>query len=434
MLSKAASNALLKTLEEPPGHVVFVLATTDPQKVLPTIRSRTQHFEFHLFSADELADHVRWVAEDAGLEVTPDGLAHAVRRGAGSARDALSALDQIAAGGHVSDDQAPVSEVLEALADRDAARALVALAGAIATGRDPQDLAQSLLDRLRNAFLSLMAPELVQLTEDERAAVAGQAERLRAPAVVRALEVLGEAMVEMREAPDARVPLEVAVIRLARADADVTPAALLERIERLEQGMTSRPSAPAEPVAAPEAPPTPTRPALGAHRTGGRTRAKTPPEPDTTEEPPAQAAPVATIPSRDDLTLAWGDTILAGLAPATKARFGAGRFIEGDGATAVFALPNAAHRDVCEGRRGEVEAALAKHFGGPVPLRLVVESDGGDAPVPETPSNAPKAAPPEDEVVDLASLEDAPSAVASDIDRLAKAFPGAELVDEETGH
>src|SRR5438270_3335620 len=101
MLSAAASNALLKTLEEPPGHVIFVLATTDPQKVLPTIRSRAQHFEFRLLPADVLAEHLRWVATDAGIEVAPDAINLVARRGNGSVRDALSALDQVAAAGGI---------------------------------------------------------------------------------------------------------------------------------------------------------------------------------------------------------------------------------------------------------------------------------------------------------------------------------------------
>src|SRR5690606_31302813 len=91
-LTAAASAALLKTLEEPPGHVVFVLATTDPHKVLPTIRSRTQHFELHLIGAAEMEEHVRWVAADAGLDVSDEEIAHVLRVGGGSARDTLSAL------------------------------------------------------------------------------------------------------------------------------------------------------------------------------------------------------------------------------------------------------------------------------------------------------------------------------------------------------
>src|SRR2546421_8698985 len=140
MLSPAAANALLKTLEEPPSHVTFVLATTDPQKVLPTIRSRTQHFEFRLLPADLLAEHLRWVKREAGLEVADEAIELVARRGSGSARDALSALDQAAAAGSVEDDAAPVGELAEALAEHDAARALVAVAERCAAGHDPRQL------------------------------------------------------------------------------------------------------------------------------------------------------------------------------------------------------------------------------------------------------------------------------------------------------
>ena len=99
MLSKPAEATLLKTLEEPPSHVVFVLATTDPQKVSDTIRSRTQHLRFHLLPPDVLAEHVRWVAADAGLDVSAEALDAAVTQGAGSARDTLSALELIANAG-----------------------------------------------------------------------------------------------------------------------------------------------------------------------------------------------------------------------------------------------------------------------------------------------------------------------------------------------
>src|SRR3954464_3054675 len=94
MLTTGASNALLKTLEEPPSHVKFVLATTDPHKVLDTIRSRTQHFEFTLLPAEALAEHVRWAVQEAGLDVDEGGIGHVLRVGGGSAGDTLSALEQ----------------------------------------------------------------------------------------------------------------------------------------------------------------------------------------------------------------------------------------------------------------------------------------------------------------------------------------------------
>src|SRR5438105_6882260 len=245
MRSAAASNALLKTLEEPPGHVVFVLATTDPQKVLLTVRSRTQHFEFRLLPADLLAEHLRWVSADAGLEVAPEAIDFVARRGNGSVRDALSALDQVAAAGGVEDEGAQIDEIVEGLCERDVGRALVAVAERCRAGHDPRQLARDLLEHLRQAFLASMARDLVGLPDDDIARLEDQARRLGAPALVRAMEQLGQALVDMRESPDPRVTLEVALVRLCRPDADVSPAALLERIERLERALGERSRAPA---------------------------------------------------------------------------------------------------------------------------------------------------------------------------------------------
>ena len=127
MLSTAAANALLKTLEEPPSHVVFVLATTDPQKVPPTIRSRTQHLEFRLLGAETLHNLLESVNEEAGLHVDEEALEAAVRRGRGSARDALSALDQVVASGSADAARPELAAVLDALADGDVGQVLVAL-------------------------------------------------------------------------------------------------------------------------------------------------------------------------------------------------------------------------------------------------------------------------------------------------------------------
>ena len=154
MLTPAASAALLKTLEEPPDHVVFVLATTDPQKVLPTIRSRTQHYEFRLLGADELAEHVRWVIDDAGLDLGDDAVEYVVRQGGGSARDTLSALERVAAAGGVVDDGEALGDLLDAVAEADAGKALLAVAEAVGSGRDPRVLGEALLARLRDVFLA----------------------------------------------------------------------------------------------------------------------------------------------------------------------------------------------------------------------------------------------------------------------------------------
>src|SRR4051812_22614050 len=326
-LTPDASSALLKTLEEPPGHVVFVLATTDPQKVLPTIKSRTQHFEFRLLPRDVLEGLLRDVNEAASLGVAPEAFDLVLRKGGGSARDTLSVLDQVAASGEVVDEGSVVTEIVDALAERDSGRALVAVAEAMAAGRDPRQLASDVLEHLRNAFLATFAESLVPLPDDALVQVAEQARRMGPAAVVRAMETLGETLVEMREALDTRISLEVALVRIARPDADVSPAALLERIERLERGLSGHVTAPARaeamqsisgsaaeratpaaaaapatmPAPAPAAatataPPPGSRPALGAHRRPAP--ASTSPSPSPVRAAPApaaaQTAPAAT--------------------------------------------------------------------------------------------------------------------------------------------
>jgi len=243
MLSTPASNALLKTLEEPPAHVIFVLATTDPQKVLPTIRSRTQHFEFRLLGPETLTALLDQVRRDAHLDVADDALDLAVRRGRGSARDALSVLDQVAASDTVDDDLPELDEVVEALAEQDVGRAMVAIAHLTSAGFSPQQLAGDLVDHLRQGFLALMAPDLVAVAGSEHEALKAQAERVGLALLVRSMEVLGRTQVAMRDALDPRVNLEVALVRLTHPEADDSPEALLVRIERLEAGVRAVPSA-----------------------------------------------------------------------------------------------------------------------------------------------------------------------------------------------
>ena len=236
MLTPAAEAALLKTLEEPPSHVVFVLATTDPGKVRDTIRSRTQHLRFHLLPADELAAHVRWVAADAGLDVDDAAIDAAVVQGGGSARDTLSALELIASAGGDAGDALSFDEFLEALVDHDPGRALTAMAHAVNAGHEARPLAEALVRHLRNGFLSLMAPELVPLPSQQVDVLAAQAQRVGPAALVRAIERLGEILVELRHAPDPRVLVEVALVQLTSA-----PDVVDERRHRPARGTRDRP-------------------------------------------------------------------------------------------------------------------------------------------------------------------------------------------------
>ena len=311
MLSTPASNALLKTLEEPPAHVVFVLATTDPQKVLPTIRSRTQHFEFRLLGPETLGDLLEQVRRDAHLDVPDEALDLAVRRGRGSARDALSVLDQVVASDSVDDDLPELDEVVEALAERDVGRALVAVAHLTSAGFSPQQLAGDLVDYLRQGFLALVAPDLLGVPGTEQDGLSAQAERVGLATLVRAMEVLGEAQVSMRDAPDPRVNLEVALVRLAHPEADDSPQALLTRIERLEAAGRGAPShldsprptgSPAEQTEVPTAPESPGRAGAPGPRPSGKTlgavRRQAQPPPAPAPEPAAAPSPAAVSPDR----------------------------------------------------------------------------------------------------------------------------------------
>jgi DNA polymerase-3 subunit gamma/tau len=269
------------------------------------------------------------------------------------------------------------------------------------------------------------------------------------------METVGQAVVDMREALDPRVTLEVAVVRLARPDADVSPGALLERIERLERGLSGHVTAPARaearavadeamaapPTVASEGPPAPTpavppppRPTDGARAALGALRQKpaaTPERPPNPATAPPTTAPATTptrpatggpLPSRDAITKAWGDTVLGALPPRARSRLAGGRFLAVDDGAAVYALPNQIHAQRCEEVRPEAEAALAAHFGSPVPLRLVV--DTAPSPAAQVPS------PPPEEDVELDDLRDAAPAVTSPEERVKQAFPGAEEVGQ----
>ena len=290
MLSTAASNALLKTLEEPPSHVVFVLATTDPQKVLPTIRSRTQHFEFHLLDEQVLNQLLEDVATDAGLDLPDGGIGLAVRRGRGSARDALSTLDQVVAGGIVEDDGDDLADLLAGVAARDTGTTLAALDAAVRAGRDPQQLAVDLVERLRAAFLALVAPAVPRPASAPSApgsAFVEEARSLGTARCVRAIELLGGAIVAMRDSPDPRITLEVALVRVAHPEADESVESLLDRIAGLERRLDRlEHGAPQVPAAGPSVPAAPKMPAVQEEAATPSRPAPAPP----TDLPPRRGA------------------------------------------------------------------------------------------------------------------------------------------------
>jgi DNA polymerase-3 subunit gamma/tau len=230
--------------------------------VLPTIRSRTQHFEFRLLDGDQLTDLLSGINEDAELGLSPEAVELAVRRGRGSARDAESALEQLAASGGDEDDGSPLIELVDALAERDVSRTLQAVASAIAAGREPRRLGSDLVEQLRNAFLAVQAPSLVLLPGALTVKLAETAGQMGLPFLVRSMEVVGQALVDMRDSVDPRVTLEVALIRLASPPVSTSLTELLERVERLEKATGEKGAAAPAPGTGPP-PPSASRPGAG---------------------------------------------------------------------------------------------------------------------------------------------------------------------------
>ena len=250
MLSKAAGNALLKTLEEPPAHVHFVLATTEPYKLLDTIRSRSQRFDFHAVSIESLAAHLSKVADLEGFKTEPSALVAVARHASGSVRDSLSLLEQVAALGDGTVDLTGVgralgladAEAFEALttavAEQDAKAGLELVARMASQGVDLRRFASEAVGFFRGVFLAHYAPNLAEVA-DEPADVLESwrraASRLPAGEVVRAVDLLGDALVKLREGREERLMLELAMIKLTRPETSLDPAAMLTRLDRLER-------------------------------------------------------------------------------------------------------------------------------------------------------------------------------------------------------
>jgi DNA polymerase III subunit gamma/tau len=442
MLSKAAEATLLKTLEEPPPHVVFVLATTDPQKVSDTIRSRTQHLQFHLLPMDVLEQHIRWLAADAGIEVTDAAVQAVLRQGGGSARDTISALELVAASGGEAPEAIPLDEFVEAFIEHDPGRALAVVAHSVLQGRDPRTLTEEIIRHLRDCFLALMAPELVQLPAEREAEVSSLAARLGAASIVRSMERLGEMLVEMRHAPDPRLLLEVALVQLTHDAAGADLHSLMSRLERLEQTVAAGATA---------APPTravPTDPNTGRATIGGRARRETGSSSGPTTEHPSQptqphpvdsqAAPAPTTPSAgavsfedSQIPVLFETQVRPALRGMTKAIF-MGAHVGGmSGDALVISFAGEPHRLRAEEYRREVEKALAAAAGRAIALSLVVDhATAHDDNVVQLKRAEPAQA---DEDIDTGDLVDAPpDAIVSPIDRLTQAFPGSEIIEERT--
>jgi DNA polymerase III subunit gamma/tau len=284
MLSKAAGNALLKTLEEPPDHVHFVLATTEPYKLLDTIRSRTQRFDFHPVPIEDLAGYLSSIADREGYATDPTALIAISRHAGGSVRDSLSLLEQVAALGSGTADVAGVRRALgladsevfmrlaEAISAQDAKDALELIAELAATGVDLRRFVSESIGFFRGVFLAHYAPNLAEISDEPPEVYESwrkAAEIVPPPEVLRAVDVLAEALVRLREGREERLMAELALIKLTRPETATDPGAIVARMDRLERRLpkpgevpaaTSKPAAAAPNPPASSEPPPPAKP------------------------------------------------------------------------------------------------------------------------------------------------------------------------------
>ena len=271
MLTTAAFNALLKTLEEPPAHVIFVLCTTDPQKILETILSRCQRFDFHRIGNEDIEHRLSYVCEQEGFDYDDEALAIVARHAKGGMRDALSTLEQLSVFGngavHADDARSLLGEVSDqilgefarAIAERDIAELYGLIRAQVEEGNDLLELTRDLVAHVRDVYVACVAGARAELFEggvEQAEALAAEAAAFgehSADRLARVLTVLDDAALEMRGASDVRLVLEIACTRLARPEADLTIEALAERLARLE-AMVANGAVPASVAAAGAAP------------------------------------------------------------------------------------------------------------------------------------------------------------------------------------
>jgi DNA polymerase III subunit gamma/tau len=455
MLSKGAEAAFLKTLEEPPAHVVFVLATTDPHRVVATIRSRTQHLEFRLLSAETLRALLVDVCEKAELDVDAATIAVAVRLGRGSARDALSALDQVVATGSLGDALPPFDDLLAAFVASDAVATLEALVELGRLGWDPEQLAEALAAELRQVFLLQVAPDAADSLDVERERLTQWGRQLGLPRTVRALEIVGTTLREMKGSPVPVVTLEVALVRLTHPDLDDSVAALEERVSRLERSSatthapapppvaprpipsvarTARATAPeqtvsptATPAAAPTATPTSTTPSTPTEMPSLESRLSDVPTPDSAPvQPSASARSSDDELSSEDFARRFSAAVLPRLARSAQQFLAQSTVKSVRGSVVTLTVPNESLRSNADRFQSGLRSALEHEFHTPFQIQWVIDdSVPVPAPVATTIFESPIGDDLDDEDVE-GSEPLAADSVATLL--ITEAFPGAEEI------
>jgi DNA polymerase-3 subunit gamma/tau len=411
MLSTSAWNAFLKTLEEPPPHVVFVLATTEAHKVPATIIDRCHRFDFGRPSLEQLAGVLRRVAAQEEIEVPPAAVGMIARAATGSFRDALGTLEQLVTYGGARIELADVLEVLgvadaelvfdaaEALGDHDSKAALLGVERLAASGRELPQFIRDLAAHLRHLFVTQTlgeVPETFSVTAEHTDRIAAQAERIPQGELLRAIDLLAAALAAIKDGSEPRIQLELALMKATKPDADLSLGALAFRVEQLEERLaalgassdgaraataespppsgSSNGAAPERPVAVSSPPPTESA-APASSPAPPRSPAASPSSP-----PPASAPPSTTLDVAALRTL-WPSVVDAVRAENAMvgALLGEARPAELEGERLTVALPPGADFTLrkIEANRSLVQTALRRLTGGALMLSFEL-SDGDD--------------------------------------------------------
>ena len=445
MLTTAAFNALLKTLEEPPERVVFIMCTTDPQKVLPTILSRVQRFDFHSIAPDEMQAHLAYVCGREGFTFDDAALELVVRHARGGMRDALTSLEQLSVfgNGHIGVKAAQdflgevsgsvLGTTATALAQRDVPALFAEVEKLVGSGRDLLQFTRELAGHVRDVYVVSVAPDApgaVSATEEALDALRAEAAAFGSPdRVARTLTVLGDASSEMRTATNQRLVLEIAFTRIARPETDLTVEALADRLAILEQKL-ERGAFAAAPVAGPtaapgvastaasqvptSAAPAPAAPApfadtsraAGERRAGnGGTGTPQPtmtsqsafvqqpvPQPAMAPQPAAAASSAPMAPAA--LQRAWKQVVDGPLkqSPAKRSLLLSASPVSDDGETLTVGLPAGSGFALKMLERGDVRAVVDPAVHAVFGHRKVVFTEVGAAPKPAAQAPAPQPA------------------------------------------
>jgi len=458
MLSRAAANALLKTLEEPPEHAHFVLATTEPYKLPDTIRSRTQRFDFRPIGSEALIDHLGDIARRESIEVSHEGLALVARHAGGSARDAIGLMEQVAAlgGGKVEPkgvtralglaDADAFSILVKAIVGQDAAAGLALVASLASEGADLRRFLTDSVEFFRGLFLAQYAPNLAEVV-DEPAEVLEEwkshATLIGATDVLRCIDRMGEALVELREGREERLVVELTVLKMTRPETSEDASSLSARLDRMDDQLRAlKRSAPAAPPAGEAA-----GGGSAAHGTEtllDRPATLTPvaeevpgaisdePAPEPPRSPPTAAAPAApaeglTLDAVDDAWPAIMAHVREEAGPRRNALFKEARPAAVEGSVVVLEVPEHLPFHLAQLQEDDALAAIVgeaagKALGGAVRLRYRA-GEARDEPAAEREDETPDGVPDKDTLVD--NGEGAVNAAELVVDLL-----GGEVVEE----